>query len=156
MHRTFAAAGPARERKFELSIMRLSFFDQQAAPAIEASFDGSRTPAASASSPAHFKRRICSIALIFFTLLLRAVWSCLLIRGHLGRKTDSCAACDGSCQDQGTVINTYLFFSPEFSFSVIFLSEPLSYLVAICTPPPTSPSPSVLLATIIFDSFLVP
>ena len=105
--------------------------------------------AGSARSTTQFMKRIYSLSFIFCMFLLRAVWSCLVIRGDLGRFNASCAPCDGSCQDQGTLVNTYLFFSPEFAFTVIVLSEPLSYLVAICqTPlpplPPSLPFPSAI------------
>jgi preprotein translocase subunit SecG len=156
MYRTSDALAPKRERKFELSIMRLSMWgDQGLSPQDDASSGGdagsarSTTQFMSARSTTQFMKRIYSLGFIFCMFLLRAVWSCLVIRGDLGRFNASCAPCDGSCQDQGTLVNTYLFFSPEFAFSVIVLSEPISYLVAICKPPlpplpPSLPFPSAI------------
>lgn len=93
------------------------------------------------------KRRIYSIGFIFVTFCLRAVWSGVVIRGDLGRYNFSCDPC-GSCQDVGTLMDQFLFFCPEFSFSVIFVGEPLSYLVAICDCPPTLPTLLLLLSPI--------
>ena len=148
IYRTSDALAPKRERKFELSIMRLSVWDQGLSQQ-DTNDASSGGDAGSARSTTQFMKRIYSLGFIFFMFLLRAVWSCLVIRGDLGRFNASCAPCDGSCQDQGTLVNTYLFFSPEFAFTVIVLSEPLSYLVAICkTPlpplPPSLPFPSAI------------
>ena len=39
--------------------------------------------------------------------------------------------CDASCQPEGVVVNVWMFYTPELQFSVVFLSSPVTLLVAL-------------------------
>jgi len=39
--------------------------------------------------------------------------------------------CDPSCQPEGVIVNVWLFYTPELQLTVVFLSSPVTLLVAL-------------------------
>ena len=74
-------------------------------------------------------------AFVFVTFLLRAVYSTMSAVGKelqdYARICLSSNSCDASCFNVYTLMQRWLFYTPEFQLSVEFISSPLTLLVAL-------------------------
>jgi len=72
---------------------------------------------------------------VFVTFLLRAVFTTMFaLANGLQNEESSCPSsnpCDASCYNLYTLMQQWLFFTPEFQLSVELISSPLTLLVAL-------------------------
>ena len=60
---------------------------------------------------------------------VRALFLC--IRAFTQRHSAAVDICNASCQPEGVIINVWMFYTPELQFAVVFLSSPVTLLVAL-------------------------
>ena len=76
-------------------------------------------------------------AFVFVTFLLRAVYSTMYALGNElqnqgnGVNCPSSTLCDVSCYNVYTLMQQWLFYTPEFQLTVVLISSPLALLVAL-------------------------
>jgi hypothetical protein len=95
---------------------------------------------AAAAAPAWRQLRLRIVgtaAFVFVTFLLRAVYSTMfalanqLQNASNGVNCPSSNLCDASCYNVYKLMQTWLFYTPEFQLTVVLISSPLALLVAL-------------------------
>ena len=73
-----------------------------------------------------------TVAFVFVTFLLRAVFSVMNALANALQNDDACPTnCDIPCNNMYTLIQNWLLFTPEFQLIVMLISSPLALIVAL-------------------------
>jgi hypothetical protein len=75
-------------------------------------------------------------AFLFLSFLLRAVYYTMITIGDTLKNDAPCAAistspCDTACYNVWALMDNWIFFTPEFRFSVVFITNPLTMFVVL-------------------------
>jgi len=76
---------------------------------------------------------VSTVSVVFVTFLLRAVFAIMnSVSSALQRDGVGCTGfCDIPCHDVYTLVQSWIVFTPEFQFTIILISSPLTMLIAL-------------------------